>query len=90
MCKKTTFVISLVSMLLACNVLADTITWDNGGTGNLWNVPENWDSDALPTSEDTVQISIPDANCVIDSSVTAECLTVYVGSDGCLGLGLVP
>jgi hypothetical protein len=66
---------------------AVTYVWDNGGEGALWNVPENWDPDAVPGVADTARINLselPDANCIIDSSVAAECDTVYVDSNSVL------
>jgi hypothetical protein len=73
------FLISVVSVLiLTANAPADTFIWDNGGEGNLWNVPENWEPDGLPTSADDARIEDPNATCLIDSSVAAECTTVYV------------
>ena len=88
MCKKVHYLISFVLVLiLTGNAPAATYLWDNGGEGALWNVPENWDPDGVPTAADTAQINLPelpDANCVIDSSVAAECETVYVNSNSYL------
>lgn len=81
MCKKVFYLISFVIVLvLASNVPAETFQWDNGGDGPLWSVPENWDPDGLPgLDDDEARINLADANCVIDSSVNAECATLYVG-----------
>ena len=87
MCKKVIGIISLVLILvLAGNTPAATFVWDNGGEGALWNVPENWDPDGIPSSADTARVNIPDGNCVIDSSVVAECTTVYVDSNSYLNM----
>ena len=87
MCKKMIFLISLVLVLfLADNAPADTFIWDNGGEGSLWNVPENWDPDGLPTDADDTRINIPDANCIIDSSAAAECSALYVDSNSTLNM----
>jgi hypothetical protein len=56
------------------------IQWDKGGQSPLWNVPANWNPDGVPTAADTARLYLPDANCVIDSTVAAECTTVYVGT----------
>ena len=78
MCKKAICLISFVLVLvLTGSVLAAKYVWDNGGEGDLWNVPENWDLDVVPGVADTVRINLSDANCIIDSSVAAECETVY-------------
>jgi len=77
----------LLVLVLAGNVVAATYLWDNGGQGMLWNVPGNWNPDGIPTASDTARINLPalpDANCVIDTSVAAECSTVYVDSNSCL------
>ena len=82
MCKKLMFLISLVLVLsLVVNAPAATFTWDNGGEGNLWNVPENWEPDGLPTGADDARIEDPNSNCLIDSSVAAECTNLYVESN---------
>ncbi len=88
MCKKMIGLISLVLVLVLTGntPAAETFIWDNGGEGELWNVPENWDPDGIPGSEDTARINIPDGNCVIDSSVAAECSTVQVDSNSCLNI----
>ncbi len=87
MCKKVICIISFILVLiLTGSASAATYLWDNGGQGNLWNVPENWDPDGVPGAADTVRITIPDANCVIDFSVTAECETLYVSDSGYLDM----
>jgi len=83
MCEKVIYLISFVLVLvLAGNVPAATFQWDNGGDGAWWNVPENWNPDGVPSDADVAQIGLADANCVIDSSVDAECVNVYVGMGG--------
>lgn len=88
MCKKTICSISFVLVLvLTVSSAAETYIWDNGGEGALWNVPENWDPDVVPGVADTARINLselPDANCIIDSSLAAECDTVYVDSNSVL------
>ena len=81
MCQTVRHSITFVLMLvLAGYATGADVQWDNGGQGALWSVPENWNPDGVPTAADTAQIYLPDANCVIDSSVAAECSTVYVGT----------
>lgn len=72
--------ISLILMLVLTGLAsAATIQWDNGGSGSLWSEPANWNPDGVPTADDEAQFYIPDANCVIDATVVAECTTFYVG-----------
>jgi hypothetical protein len=85
MCKKVVYLISFVLVLVLAGIATSAeFQWDKGGTDNLWSVPENWDPDGLPTAADVARINTPgDANkCIIDSSVAAECATVYVGTGG--------
>jgi hypothetical protein len=80
MCKKMIGFISIVMILvLANNVSAATVEWDGGGADNLWSTAENWDGDSVPGSGDNTRINIPDANCLIDSSVDAVCKSLAVG-----------
>jgi len=82
MCKKFIYFIPFVLILaLAGNTLAVTIDWDGGGATNLWNVPENWVGDTEPNASQEARINIADANCLIDSSVAAECYAFNVGYD---------
>jgi len=89
-CKKAICLISFILVLvLTGSAPAATYLWDNGGEGALWNVPENWDPDVVPGAADTARINLsdlPDANCIIDSSVVADCETVYVGSNSVLNM----
>jgi hypothetical protein len=76
-------------LVLTGSAPAATYLWDNGGEGALWNVPENWDPDVVPGAADTARINLsdlPDANCIIDSSVVADCETVYVNSNSVLNM----
>ncbi len=90
MCKKAIYLILFILVLvLTGSAPAATYLWDNGGEGALWNVPENWDPDVVPGAADTARINLsdlPDANCIIDSSVVADCETVYVGSNSVLNM----
>lgn len=78
--KAIRLILFITVLALAGDVLADTFEWDNEGEGPFWNVEANWNPDGLPAAADTAQITIPDANCLIDDQVAAECSTVYVGS----------
>lgn len=90
MCKKAICLILFVLVLvLTGRAPAATYLWDNGGEGTLWNVPENWDPDGVPSAADTARINLsdlPDANCIIDSSVVADCETLYVDSSSVLNM----
>ena len=90
MFKKAICLISFILVLvLTGSAPAATYLWDNGGEGASWNVAENWDPDGVPSAADTAQINLselPDANCIIDSSVAADCETVSVGSNSVLNM----
>ncbi len=77
--RATCIISSLLLLVMAGGVSAATLNWDKGGATRLWNVAANWDADSVPTAADTVQLFLADANCVIDSTVTADCLTLSVG-----------
>jgi hypothetical protein len=63
MYKKLMFLISLVILLgLAANASAAQVKWDNGGTGDSWCTPENWDGDALPGGGDEARIECDTAS----------------------------
>ena len=48
---KHTLLLFLISLLSAFSVIADTFTWDGGGTGNTWLTAENWSTDTAPSSD---------------------------------------
>jgi hypothetical protein len=77
--RATCIISSLLLLALAGGVSAATVSWDKGGATRLWNVAANWDTDGVPTAADTAQFFLADANGVIDSTVTADCLTLSVG-----------
>ena len=83
MSRKAILLISLALVLAgAGSAAAATLTWDKGGTSPLWNVPENWNPDGVLTAADTANLYLPDANCVINDSVAAECTTFLLGTGG--------
>jgi hypothetical protein len=60
--------------------------WGGGGPGNLWSTFGNWNFPLVPTSIDSVTISLPSSTCLIDSSVSdAACTDLIVGSSGNTG-----
>ena len=62
MCRKAIYLSSLVLVLiLAGNTpIVLGVSWDAGGDGLLWSDPLNWDGDALPGSDDGVEIELGD------------------------------
>jgi hypothetical protein len=77
MYKKLMFLISLVILLgLVSSAPAAEVKWDNGGSGDSWCTPENWDGDALPGSGDTAVIDCDSASDgpTIDCDVTIATL----------------
>jgi len=76
-----TYLISFV-LVLVLGSNASAIDWDDGGDPNeRWSLPANWAGNVVPGSGATAVINMADANCLIDSSVTAECSTLTVGYD---------
>jgi len=81
-CKELISLASYVlALVLAGSASAAIVEWDGGGAGLLWSEPQNWAGDSLPGSDDQALINIPDANCLIDPSVTAMCGTLHVGQN---------
>ena len=81
MCKKMMYLMSLAFVLATTGLVsAATLAWDKGGADALWSTPENWDPNAVPTADDTANLYLADANCVIDDSVAAECTTFVSGT----------
>jgi len=81
MSKKFIYLISSVLMfVLAANASAATRAWDGeGGANKLWSLPANWLGDIVPIAGDDADIDINDANCIINSTVTAVCGSLDVG-----------
>jgi len=71
----------ILLFMLAFNAFADDVIWDGGGDSNLWSEAENWEPDVVPTINDGAQIDVENANCLIDNSVAAECMSLDVGFD---------
>ena len=73
---KYCIVVTTLFLLAAGNSWADNVWWTGGdpvkgGSGNLWNNPQNWDPDGVPDSSDSVWIEGYSASiipCVIDYS----------------------
>jgi hypothetical protein len=79
-----TYLITFVLVLaLAGNASAVARTWDGGGgANNRWNDGNNWNPNGVPAAADTAQLNIADANCLIDSTVTAAvCKVLDVSYD---------
>ncbi len=69
--------------MLVNPVVAATVTWDGGGTGDLWSTPENWSTDLAPVVADDVELdgSISQGP-IIDETVTAVCNTIVGPGSG--------
>jgi hypothetical protein len=80
MFRKFVCLISFVLVFMLAGNVSAQYEWDGGGSSMLWSEAENWEPDGVPTQDDTVQINIEDANCLIDSSVNAQCAAVTVGA----------
>jgi hypothetical protein len=78
---KKLFSIVCLFVLLGCanNVLAAENTWIGGLGGNLWSYGDNWSSFSPPSAGMDAKISSAANPCIIDSTVTAQASTVYVG-----------
>jgi hypothetical protein len=64
--------------VLAHDVSASTMNWDNGAADSLWGSANNWSSNIVPTSTDDARIDIYGAYALIQdgtSAVCGECIT---------------
>lgn len=78
----TTMVTMDANYTVVANFAADR-TWDDDGDPNeLWSLGLNWSDNTVPTVADTATINMNNVNCLIDSSVGADCSTLTVGLNG--------
>ena len=67
---------------------AATITWDGGGSTNNWSEANNWSSNSLPTSADSVVFNATSTkNCTIDTNPTVLDLSINSGYTGIVNAG---
>ncbi len=78
----TAFILGLC-LFSAQNAFSQHQTWDGGGDGTTWSDANNWDTNALPTSTDSVTI-IAGVNVVVTSNTTILKLRIFgaTGSQG--------
>ena len=57
------------------------VTFDGGGTDDLWSTPENWSNDTVPTASDDVIIT-GTASVTINSAVQVNSLTLDASFSG--------
>ncbi len=71
----------ILFLLLTSPVLlgAATVTWDGGAGTTNWSDAMNWDTDALPTASDDVDIT--DATVTLDIDATVQRVNVGGGGD---------
>jgi len=86
MCKtkvrKTKIICLMFFLLLAAQVGITSAAerWWNagGGTDTKWNVSANWYGNPAPTISDNAFLDRPDSSTLIDSTITARCLSLDV------------
>ena len=84
MCKKWMCLISVVLLLgVVGSASAINYFWDDGGTGQLWNVSNNWNPNGDPTSSDNAAVDLSGYTCEITSAVSAVCNSCLVGYNNC-------
>jgi len=81
MLKKTTFLVSLVLLLVQFqSASAQVISWTDNGPYHLWSTAANWSS-GVPAALDSASIDDPDnTHCEIIDGIEAECETLRVGN----------
>ena len=78
MCKKSTFLVFTIALIVSPFAHAATRTFDNDGLDNRWDNALNWSDDAIPVSGDTARVIGVDY-ALIDDAVTAAVKTLQVG-----------
>ncbi|MGE5296466.1 MAG: hypothetical protein ACM3VT_16725 [Solirubrobacterales bacterium] len=59
------------------------ISWDHGGTDDLWSTAANWNPNTVPGAIDAASIDQPEnTHCVIQEGIAATCETLRVGNGG--------
>jgi|GEM_PF-1247495 len=79
MCRLVAWVL-VILVVMPGLVFGQLAVWDAGGKSPRWDIPENWDTDKVPTINDAVAIDLPDVNCVIDEGVDAKCMALDVAN----------
>ena len=83
MSTRMTCLVSLVLLLVQVHSASALISWDAGGTDDLWSTAANWSPDAVPGRIDAASIDQPEnTHCVIQAGIAAECETLRVGNGG--------
>lgn len=84
MCKKLICSVSVVLVLcLAMGVQAVETRWTDGGAGQLFSTPDNWNTGAAPTASDDMFVDQPDeTHCIVAEGVDGQCGTLRVGNSG--------
>ncbi|GGI56411.1 T9SS type A sorting domain-containing protein [Winogradskyella haliclonae] len=75
--------ITFILMAIGLQLTAATVTWDGGGDGTSWTDPLNWDTDALPTAADDVDLNgatvVLSANTTVQRVLVDGNLTINIG-----------
>jgi autotransporter-associated beta strand protein len=70
-------------VVLTCASTGANKIWTNGGGGNNWNTPTNWNPSGVPTSGDTVSFqSSYTANCNLNVNDTVRAISFTSGYTG--------
>ncbi len=80
---KTTWGILCILLLVQVRSASALISWDHGGTDDLWSTAANWNPNTVPTGIDAASIDQPEnTHCVIQDGIDAVCETLRVGNGG--------
>ncbi|WP_299115400.1 T9SS type A sorting domain-containing protein [uncultured Winogradskyella sp.] len=80
------FFITFILMAIGFQLTAATVTWDGGGDGTNWTDPLNWDTDALPTAADDVDLN--GATVVLSANATVQRVLVDGSGDLTVNTGV--
>lgn len=78
--------ITFILMAIGLQSNAATVTWDGGAGTNNWTDPLNWDTDALPTASDDVDLN--GATVVLSANATVQRVYAAGSSDLTIDAGV--
>ncbi len=80
---KMTWGVLWILLLVQVHSASALISWDRGGTDDLWSTAANWNPNTVPSRTDAASIDQPEnTHCVIQAGIAAECETLRVGNGG--------
>lgn len=68
--------------------MATTISWDGGGSDNLWSNASNWDCNCLPTASDDADIPVRFSSTLIFIDINVDVISIHSYANITLNSGI--